>query len=163
MLAINISRTANDWFIAFAYEVETSPFSHQIDVVGVDLGVKTLATLSTGVAFPNPKHYFKQLRKLQRLSRQLARKQKGSNNRHFAKIKLAKLHLQITNITKDTLHKITTYLCKNHARIVVEDLNVSATFYGGMKALIYLSAFVFIGSFFPQKSAIFSFVQVIAD
>lgn len=123
--AITISRTADDWFIAFAYEVETSPSAHQVDVVGVDLGLKALATLSTGVMFPNPKQYKKQLRKLQRLSRQLARKEKGSNNRYKAKTKLAKLHVRIANIRKDTLHKITTYLCKNHARIVVEDLNVS--------------------------------------
>ncbi|MDJ0796296.1 MAG: RNA-guided endonuclease TnpB family protein [Calothrix sp. MO_167.B12] len=123
--SVTISRTADSWFIAFAYEVDKSPSTHQVDVVGVDLGVKMLASLSTGVTFPNPKHYKKQLSKLQRLSRQLARKEKGSNNRHKAKIKLAKLHARITNIRKDTLHKITTYLCKNHASIVVEDLNVS--------------------------------------
>jgi len=123
--SITISRTANDWFIAFAYEVDCQPSKKEFDVVGVDLGVKVLASLSTGVSFPNPRNYKKQLSKLQRLSKQLARKEKGSNNRYKAKNKLAKLQAHIASLRKDILHKITTYLCKNHAKIVVEDLNVS--------------------------------------
>ena len=123
--SMTISRIANNWFIAFAYEVDTQPTTKEYEIVGVDLGVKALATLSTGVVFPNPKYYLKQLRSLQRLSKQLCRKQKGSNNRVLAKNKLAKLHAHIANLRKDTLHKITTYLCKNHAKIVIEDLNVS--------------------------------------
>ncbi|MEO1372894.1 MAG: RNA-guided endonuclease TnpB family protein [Cyanobacteria bacterium J06635_10] len=122
---ITISRIANDWFIAFAYEVDTQPTTKQYDVVGVDLGVKVIATLSTGVVFLNPKNYKNQLSKLQRLSKKLCRKEKGSNNRAKAKNQLAKLHAHIANLRNDTLHKITTYLCKNHAKIVVEDLNVS--------------------------------------
>lgn len=54
---ITISRIADDWYIAFAYEQPEQITEKAIDVVGVDLGVKTLATLSTGVVFPNPKHY----------------------------------------------------------------------------------------------------------
>ena len=91
----------------------------------MDIGVKELATLSTGVVFPNPKHYKTNLRKLKRLSRKLARKIKGSNNRYKAKITLARHHAKIANLRKNTLHQITTYLCKNHAKIVVENLNVS--------------------------------------
>ncbi|MDJ0732488.1 MAG: transposase [Nostocaceae cyanobacterium] len=75
--------------------------------------------------YHHPKHYKKQLAKLQRLSKQLARKEKGSNNRYKAKIKLTKLQARVANLRKDTLDKITTYLCKNHAKIVVEDLNIS--------------------------------------
>jgi putative transposase len=93
--------------------------------VGVDLGIKELATLSTGVVFPNPKHYKTHLGKLKRLSKILARKVKGSNNRYKAKIQLAKCHAKVANLRKNTLDQITTYLCKNHAKIVVEDLNVS--------------------------------------
>ena len=62
--------------------------------------------------------------KLKRLSRIYSRKVNGSNNKHKAKIQLARNHAKIANLRKDTLHKITTYLCKNHAKIV-EDLNVS--------------------------------------
>ncbi|MEB3180656.1 MAG: RNA-guided endonuclease TnpB family protein [Nostocaceae cyanobacterium] len=122
---LTISRIADDWYIAFAYSVETEPNSKSVDIVGVDLGIKELATLSTGVAFPNPKAYRKNIQKLKRLSKALARKSKGSSNRHKSKIKLAKHHNRVSNIRKDSLHKITNYLCKNHAVIVVEDLNVS--------------------------------------
>lgn len=123
--SITISRTADSWFIAFAYEQHHEPTIKSHDVVGVDLGVKELATLSTGVVFPHPKHYKAHLAKLKRLSRVLARKIKGSENRYKAKIQLAKHHAKVANLRKNTLHKITTYLCKNHAKIVVENLNVS--------------------------------------
>ncbi|QOV21583.1 RNA-guided endonuclease InsQ/TnpB family protein [Anabaenopsis elenkinii] len=123
--SITISKTANSWFIAFAYEQEHKAIDKQHEIVGVDLGVKELATLSTGVVFPNPKHYKANLEKLKRLSKKFARKNKGSNNRYKAKIKLAKHHARVANLRKNTLHQITTFLCKNHAKIVVEDLNVS--------------------------------------
>ncbi|TAG19809.1 MAG: transposase [Oscillatoriales cyanobacterium] len=123
--SITISRTADSWFIAFAYEQEHEPTVKQHDVVGVDLGVKELATLSTGVVFPNPKHYKTHLSKLRRLSKELSRKTKGSSNRFKAKQRLAKHHAKVANLRKNTLHQITTYLGKNHATIVVEDLNVS--------------------------------------
>lgn len=122
---LTISRIANDWYISFAYEVETDSTPKSVDVVGVDLGVKELATLSTGVTFPNPKAYRKNIQKLKRLASAHSRKAKGSNNRNKSKIKLAKHHNRVSNIRKDSLHKVTNYLCKNHAVIVVEDLNVS--------------------------------------
>jgi putative transposase len=122
---LSISRIADDWYIAFAYEQECPLTQKSVDVVGVDLGIKELATLSTGVTFPNPKAYKKNIQKLKRLSKTLARKAKGSNNRNKAKVKLAKHHNRVSNIRKDSLHKVTHYLCKNHALVVVEDLNVS--------------------------------------
>ncbi|MEH2350551.1 MAG: RNA-guided endonuclease TnpB family protein [Nostoc sp.] len=123
--SITISRIADSWFIAFSYEQECQPTIKQHDVVGVDLGVKELATLSTGVVFPNPKHYKQNLAKLQRLSKIHLRKAPCSKNKYKAKIKLARHHAKIANLRHDSLHKITTYLCKNHAKIVVEDLNIS--------------------------------------
>ena len=123
--SITISRTADSWFVAFAYEQNHEPTVKSHEVVGVDLGIKTLATLSTGVVFPNPKHYKAHLRKLCRLLKKLSRKEYGSSNRFKAKLKLALHHAKIANKRKNTLHQVTTYLCKNHATIVVEDLNVS--------------------------------------
>lgn len=122
---LTISRIADDWYIAFAYEQPEQINVKVVDVVGVDLGIKTLVTLSTGVVFPNNKQFKKSLAKLQRLSRQFAKKQIGSNRRQKAKDKLARHHAKVSAIRIDTLHKITTYLCKNHAHVVVENLNVS--------------------------------------
>ena len=107
--SITISRTADSWFIAFAYEQSHEPTVKCHEVVGVDLGIKTLATLSTGVVFSNPKYYKTHLSKLCRLSKELSRKENGSSNRFKAKHKLAKHHAKIANLRKNTLHLITTY------------------------------------------------------
>ena len=89
-------------------EIEPNPTPKTVDVVGVDLGVKTLAYLSTGIVFKGAKakeRYEKRLSRLQWLNRN---KQIGSNNWKKAQIRIAKLHAQIVNIRKDTLHKLTT-------------------------------------------------------
>jgi putative transposase len=72
-----------------------------------------------------PKYYSLELAKLKRLQRKLSRKQKGSNRRHQARIKVAKQHHRIANLRNNNLHHITTYICKNHAKVAIEDLNVS--------------------------------------
>ncbi|MDD2729532.1 RNA-guided endonuclease TnpB family protein [Malikia sp.] len=92
--------------------------------VGVDLGVKALATLSTGESIPGPKPHQALLNRLRRLSRSLSRKQKGSANRKKAKARLAKLHARIANIRSDALHQLTTDLTRRFHTIGIEDLNV---------------------------------------
>ncbi|MDJ0515266.1 MAG: transposase [Trichodesmium sp. MO_231.B1] len=106
-----------------------------VDVVGVDLGVKSLATLSTGEVFEGAKSYRKLEAKLSRLQYLNRHQVKFSNNWRKAQLKIAQLHSRIANIRKDTFHKLTAYLAKNHnpppsppgrgARGVGEDLNVS--------------------------------------
>ncbi|MEA5497479.1 RNA-guided endonuclease InsQ/TnpB family protein [Limnoraphis robusta] len=123
--SVTVSRTADRWFVSFSFEVEPMPTPKFIDVVGVDLGVKSLATLSTSEVFDGAKSYRKLESKLSRLQWLNRRKVKGSANAQRATLKIAKLHQKIANIRKDTLHKLTTYLAKNHSQIVIEDLNVS--------------------------------------
>nr|MBA3923950.1 transposase [Nostocaceae cyanobacterium] len=120
-----VSRTAQKWFVSFSYEIQPTPTDKILAAVGVDLGIKTLATLSTGKTFPNPQPYRFSQARLARLQKAANRKVKGSNNRHKANVKVAKLHAKTANIRKDTLNKLTTYLAKNHSQIVIEDLNVS--------------------------------------
>ncbi|NEP84252.1 MAG: IS200/IS605 family element transposase accessory protein TnpB [Okeania sp. SIO3B3] len=122
---ITISRQGGDWYLSLAFEFSATPTPKTTDVVGVDLGVKTLATLSTGEVFPSIKPYRKAQDKLAKLQRQLSRKVKHSNNWHKAVIKLAKQHRRVANIRKDALHKLTTYLAKNHGSVAIENLNVS--------------------------------------
>jgi putative transposase len=93
--------------------------------VGVDVGVKTLATHSDETTFHNPRALGKRLRKLKQLSRSLSRKKRGSMNREKVRLRLAKMYLRVFNIRQDTLHKVTTYLAKSYSKIVIEDLNVS--------------------------------------
>ncbi|NEP89506.1 MAG: IS200/IS605 family element transposase accessory protein TnpB [Okeania sp. SIO2C2] len=122
---ITISRQADDWYLSLAFEFTPTSTEKITDVVGVDLGVKTLATLSTGEVFNSVKPYRKAQNKLAKLQRQVSRKVKHSRNWYKAVIKLAKQHRRVANIRKDALHKLTTYLAKNHGSVVIEDLNVS--------------------------------------
>lgn len=133
---VTISRIADSWYISFAYnQKKPEEQEDRLPVVGVDLGVKTLATLSTGVIFKNENYLRKNLQSLARLQRQLARKEKGSCNWNKAKKKLQNMYRRISFLRKDLLHKITTYICKNHATIVLEDLNVSGMMSNGNLAL----------------------------
>ena len=123
--SVTISRKANRWFVSFKVEREPQNTEKLVDVVGVDLGVKSLATLSTGEVFVGAKSLRKLEAKLSRLQYLNRRKTKFSHNWREAQLKIAKLHSKIANIRKDTLHKLTTYLAKNHSQIVIEALNVS--------------------------------------
>jgi putative transposase len=126
ILSAVVSKTAGQWFCSISVDVEITPtVSESQAVVGVDLGVKDLAVLSTGEKIPGPKTLRRYQNKLVRLQRQLARKQKGSANRYKAKQRLAKLHYRISCIRQDANHKLTTRLVREFGVIVIEDLAVS--------------------------------------
>ena len=122
---VSVVREASRWFAVVLFDVNSSEDTkHQHSVIGVDLGIKTLATLSQGDSIPGPKAHKSLLAKVRRLSRSLSRKQKNSANRRKAQRKLARCHARIANIRKDATHKATTYLTQTYARIGIEDLNV---------------------------------------
>ncbi len=123
--SVTISRTADRWFSSFRIDTEPTETPKIVDIVGVDLGVKTLATLSTGRVFESLKSYRLFEEKLSRLQWLNRHKQKGSANQKKAQVKIARLHRTIANIRASTLHKLTTYLAKNHSTVAIEDLNVS--------------------------------------
>ena len=122
---VTISSRADRWFISYKVNHLPEITNKKLDCVGVDLGIKTLATCSDGTIFENPKSYRKNKTKLARTQRSFSKKQKGSSNRTKAKKKLQKIHYRIANIRKNAIHQITSYLSKNHRQIVLEDLNVS--------------------------------------
>ena len=94
--------------------------------IGIDFGIKTLATLSNGIVFEN-KHFFKKNEnKLKIEQRSLARKVKQSKNYIKQKLKVALLHEKVRNQRTDYLHKISSYLVKNYDTIVLEDLSVKS-------------------------------------
>jgi putative transposase len=127
VLAATISRQADRWFVSFTVEVERHiPASNgKTTVVGVDAGIRHLATLSTGATISNPRALERSLRKLRRLNRQLARRQPGSNRRKVTRRKLARVHARAANLRRDALHKLTTTLATGHDTIVVEQLNLA--------------------------------------
>ena len=128
LMSATLSRVADRWFVSVAVDtVDDShlPKAENQGVVGVDLGVSALATLSTGEApIPGPKPHKALMGRLQRLSRSLSRKIKGSANRKKARGKLARLHARIAAIRSDALHQLTTNLTRRFHTIGIEDLNV---------------------------------------
>lgn len=127
IMSATISRVADKWFVSITVDTQDDshlPQAENQGVVGVDLGISALATLSTGEKIAGPKPHKALLGRLRRLSRSLSRKQKGSANREKAKTKLARLHARIANIRQDALHKLTTDLTRRFHTIGIEDLNV---------------------------------------
>jgi putative transposase len=134
--SLTISRQADRWFISFKLEVIENVTPKLIDNVGVDLGVLTLATLSTGEVIEGSSSYRKYEKKLARMQWLNRHKIIRSSNWNSAQIKIAKLHRRIANIRQDTLHKLTTFLAKNHGKIVIENLNVSGMLANWLKLLL---------------------------
>jgi putative transposase len=126
IVSATVARVANHWYASITVETSDlpAPPAENQGAVGVDLGVKTLATLSTGEAFEGPKALRTLLMRLRRLSRALSRKVKGSRNRAKAKLKLAKLHARIAHIRRNSLHQLSTSITRRFHTIGIEDLNV---------------------------------------
>ena len=122
---VRISKRAGDWYISFKYECQLKPTPKKRAVIGVDVGINTLATCSDGTIFANVKPYKQAKKRLTRYQRCIKKKEPGSKNRAKAVKKLAKAHKKVADIRADALHKLTTWLAKNHSTIVIEDLNVS--------------------------------------
>ena len=126
ILNATVFKKGSKWFVSVGVEIDNLPKlntkTHKS--VGIDLGITDLATLLDGTKIGAPKPLKTNLKKLQRLSKSLSRKQKGSNNREKAKTKLSRLHDKISCIRKDFLHKLTTNLVKQFDVICIENLNV---------------------------------------
>ena len=126
VLCATVSRTASRWFVSISVEVDLPviPCENQAGTIGVDLGIRKLATFSDGTTIDGPKPLRRALRRFRRLSRSLSRKAKGSRNRDKARQRLSRCHARIANIRSDCLHKLTSHLVGRHGCIVIEDLNV---------------------------------------
>jgi putative transposase len=121
---VTISRTANRWYVSILCDVEEKIEKKVYKTIGIDLGVKSLLALSNGDTYKGPKALKKALRKLRKLNKSLSRKEKFSANWYKVKNQLAKLHAEVSNIRKDYLHKITTYIVHTYRNVVIEDLHV---------------------------------------
>jgi len=122
---IAISKKAGKWYISFAVETEHVPIESQNGAVGIDLGIKILATLSDGVKFENPVALKQYKRLLTRAQRQLVKKKKGSKHQKKAKLRVQRIHKRIADIRSDATHKASSYIVNNHSSIAMENLNVA--------------------------------------
>lgn len=126
ILSATISQVpSGKYFVSLNVECEHEELPKNNNAVGLDLGISDLLITSDGEIEDNKKLTYKYEEKLAKLQRQLARKQKGSNNFHKQRIKVARLHEKITNIRKDNLHKISSRIVKENQFIFSENLNVS--------------------------------------
>lgn len=141
-----ISSRAGCWFVSITVEMEHETPSHMGGAVGIDLGIKMLATCSDGMVFENQRHYRQNLGRIIGLSKGLSRKVEGSQNWWKNEKKLAIAHYRISNQRADTLHKMTTYLAQTYAQIGLEDLNAK-----GMAANHCLAQALSDASFFEVK------------
>lgn len=122
---ITVSRDPTGrWFVSLLVETSTTHYTPTDAVVGIDAGITSLATLSTGEKITNPKHEKRDRERLAKAQRQLARKQKGSNNRAKARRNVARVYARISDRRRDHLHKLSTRLVRENQVVVIEDLNV---------------------------------------
>lgn len=124
VMAYTVSCYAGKWYVSVRVEIEdlrSAPDS----TVGVDVGMKTPAVCSDGTTLTLP---FERLRKLEkrlkRSQRVVARRQRLSRRRARALRRKQRIQDKINNIRQDCIHKFTSTVCKNHATVVVEDLNM---------------------------------------
>lgn len=116
---------AGRWTVSLLVDVDIEPLPESSNQVGIDLGISSLLTLSTGEKVANPKGFKAKFRKLRKSQKALSRKQKGSSNRHKARLRVARVHAEIADSRKDNLHKLTTRLVRENQTIAIEDLAVS--------------------------------------
>ena len=122
---------AGRWFVSLLVEEAVAPLPRAIhtdtgkaNVVGLDAGLTSLVTLSTGEKLANPRHERRDQKRLDKAQRDLARKQLGSKNRERARVKVARVHARISDRRRDHLHQLTTRLVRENQAVVIEDLNV---------------------------------------
>lgn len=128
--ALTISKIpSGEYFASITVQNElTPPKKYNINSqnsVGIDLGIKTFATYSTGNKVENPKYLEFSLRRLKILQRRLSKKQKGSKNRNKQKLRIAKLHYKISCQRTDFLHKLSSKIVSENQTIIIEDLNIN--------------------------------------
>jgi putative transposase len=115
---------AGRWFVSLLVEETIEQHPAAGTAIGIDAGITSLLTLSTGEKIANPRHEHRDRKRLAKAQRELTRKQKGSANREKARRKMARAHARIADRRKDFLHKLSTRLARENQTVVIEDLSV---------------------------------------
>ena len=126
VVRVSVSRRAGHWYASLTVEREpkatTAP---KRGAVGVDLGVKSLATLSDGAVIPNPRALNRGMRALRKAQQALSRKVKGSARREKARERVARLYARVADARADAIHKATSMIASNYDTVCIEDLHVA--------------------------------------
>ena len=128
IIKVTISRTVQRWFVSITVDTgtpNTPRDTRGLPVIGVDVGINSLATLDDGKQYPNPRPLKRYERKLAREQRKLSRKVFLSNNWYKQKRIVEKLHYRIACIRNDAHHQATTEIVKAASAIGIETLKVT--------------------------------------
>lgn len=135
ILSYTVSHQAGQWHVSVQVEIPETDIVRSHSIVGVDVGIASIAVASDGTTCRNPKALTRKQKYLRRMQRKLARQKKGSKRRANTKLVIAKTHLRITNLRQDRIHKFTSQLAKNHGTAVIETLDVRGMQTNGVKHL----------------------------
>jgi len=126
-IKVTISRTAHRWFVSITVETEDTEVvdTSTPPVLGIDVGINTLATLSDGTKYENPRPLKRSERKLKREQRKLSRKVFTSNNWYQQKREVERIHYRITCIRNDAHHQATTDIVRSARAIGIETLKMT--------------------------------------
>ncbi len=119
-----IKRYKDKWYINFSCEIPEVEKVEIKNIVGIDLGLTTLATLSNGIKIENPRILNKYINIIKNLQKRLSLKRKGFNNYKKLKSILSKLWEKLVNVRNDHLHKLSRKLVNEYDLIILEDLNI---------------------------------------
>lgn len=133
---LTIHRTATEkWYACFSCEVEKSPLSKTEAAVGIDVGLESFATLSTGEKIENPRFFKKSEKKLVKAQRKLSKQERGSPERKKAKKVVAHTYERIANQRRDFAHKLSRSIVNNYQVIVFEKLDIQKMQENGFKPI----------------------------
>jgi putative transposase len=119
---VTVSRDAADrWFVSLLVEGTVDILPTTESAVGIDAGITSLVTLSTGEKVANPRHERVDRKRLAKAQRNLARKVKGSENRVKARVRVARVHARIADRRRDHLHKLSTKVIRENQTVVRPD------------------------------------------
>jgi putative transposase len=122
---LRIHYQAGKWYACFACQVEQQTLPTSGNSIGVDVGIASLVTLSSGQKVENPRWYAGEQRRLRILQRRVARRKRDSANRRKAIHQLQRQHERIKNRRKDFLNKLTYQLIQRYDLIAVENLRIN--------------------------------------
>lgn len=128
LVRVNVSYRAGRWYASLTVEREqpSSPtHTRKRGAVGIDLGIKHLATLSDGTVIPNPRALDARLKALRKAQQALSSKTKGSVRHGKAKERVARLYARVTDARVDAINKATTMIAQTYTTVCIEDLNVA--------------------------------------
>ncbi len=122
---ITIKREGEHWFVSIVCQIDSDPPPYRpMTITGIDVGINSLAVLSSGEVIENARHYKKNKKRLAHEQKNLSRKKPGSKRSYKQAKKIRKIHIYIKNSRKDHLHKATTTIVKSHDALAIESLHI---------------------------------------